>query len=373
MKACAKSMRIDSLILPVAPQAVCGKRFGHGQAIVPAMPPAEAVAWLGELIKGGKEIRGVNLCGPGDALAVPELLLAALDLLKINFPHLLVKITAAGLGAVPLAVALAERQQVAQISLQVEAVAGEISKKIYLWIRPSKKTVPLAQAAEMLIIEQEKAVAALAQAGLKVNIQTTVYPGLNDQHVSAIAEKMARLGASSMTMLPFEPVAGEEELPACDATMLKKAQQDAAAYLDLAEYGSSCFTPPSSSGSLAGMLLPQPTKERPNVAVVSSNGMEVDLHLGQADKILIYGPRNEDSLPSLLTVRDVPEAGTSRWEALFRECLFDCFALVAAKAGENPQKVLAAHDVKILLVEDNIEGLVDVLYGGGKKNKCGKK
>lgn len=37
------------------------------------------------------------------------------------------------------------------------------------------------------------------------------------------------------------------------------------------------------------------------------------------------------------------------------------FALLAAKAGENLQKVLA---------EDSIEGLVDVLYGSGKKQKC---
>jgi nitrogen fixation protein NifB len=122
------------------------------------------------------------------------------------------------------------------------------------------------------------------------------------------------------------------------------------------------------------MLLPKPTKERPNVAVVSSNGIEVDLHLGQADKLLIYGPRTSDGLPSLLTVRNAPEAGTgsSRWETLARECLIDCFALLAAKAGENPQKVLAELGIKILLTEDNIEGLVDVLYGGGKKHQCKK-
>ncbi|MCW5201226.1 hypothetical protein VU07_05490, partial [Desulfobulbus sp. F4] len=73
-------------------------------------------------------------------------------------------------------------------------------------------------------------------------------------------------------------------------------------------------------------------------------------------------------------VRDAPEAGagSSRWETLARECLFDCFALLAAKAGENPQKVLAEQGIKVLLAEDSIEGLVDVLYGGGKKQKCKK-
>lgn len=371
MKACARSMQINSLVLPIAPQAICGKRFGSSQVVVPALLPTEAVAWLGELIKGGKEIRSVNLCGPGDALAVPDLLLVTIDLLRANYPDLAVKVTAAGLGAVPLATALAERQ-IKQISLQIEAVDTELLQRIYSWIRPGKKTVPLAQATETLIREQEQAVVALAQAGLKVNIQTTVYPGINDQHLVAIAEKMAGLGAVSMTLLPFEPLA-EEELPTCDAAMLAKAKQKAAVHLELTEYGTSLLTPPNGS-TFAGTMLPKPSKERPNVAVVSSNGMEVDLHLGQADKVLIYGPRGGDELPALLTVRNAPESGTgaARWETLARECLFDCFVLLAAKAGENPQKVLAEQGIKVLETEDNIEGLVDVLYGGGKKQKCKK-
>ncbi|WP_417914822.1 NifB/NifX family molybdenum-iron cluster-binding protein [Candidatus Electronema sp. JM] len=372
-RACPRSMRIESLLLPIAPQAVCGRRFGGGKAAA-ALPPAEAAAWLDELLKGGKSIGGVTVCGPGDALAAPEILFAALDLIRAKHPEFSLRVTAAGLGAAALAPKLAERN-IAEISLQVEAVAAEIAEKIYTWIRPGKRTLPLAEAAAILISEQEKAVAALAQAGLKVTIQTTVYPGINDEHVTAIAEKMVQLGASSMTLLPFTPVPEEEGAPpACSVAVLDQAKAAAAAHLALAEYDATLLTPPGSGTAFAGTLLPKPTKERPNVAVVSSSGMEVDLHLGQAEKILIYGPRGGDELPSLLTVRDAQEAGagTSRWETLARECLFDCFALLAAKAGENPQKVLAEQGIKVLLAEDSIDGLVDVLYGGGKKQKCKK-
>lgn len=365
-------MQIDSLVLPIAPQAVCGKRFCGGKAAA-AMSPAEAVAWISELIKGGKTIHGVNLCGPGDALAAPNILSAALDLLRQQHPAFSLQLTTAGLGAAALAPALAE-QDLAQINLQVEAVDAAIIEKIYAWIRPGKKTLPLSQAAEMLCDAQAEAVMALSQAGLTVNIQTTVYPGLNDQHAAAIAEKMAGLGAASMTLLPFEPAAEEEGPSACSAALLEQTKEAAAVHLRLIDYGCVCLTPPNSGSSFAGTVLPKPSKERPNVAVVSSSGMEVDLHLGQAVKVLIYGPRSGDELPSLLMVRDAPEAGAgdSRWEALARECLFDCFALVAAKAGENPQKVLAEQGIKVLLAEDSIEGLVDVLYGGGKKQKCKK-
>jgi nitrogen fixation protein NifB len=372
-RACARTMQIDSLIVPIAPQAVCSKRYRGSSTLTAAMPPTEAVAWLGELIKGGKEIRGVNLCGPGDALAAPVLLLATLDLLRQEYPQLVLELTTAGLGAAALAPALAERK-LARINLQVEAVDTEISRKIYAWIRPGKKTMPLAEAAVVLHIEQEKAVAALTQAGLKVNIQTTVYAGINEQHLVAIAKKMVRLGASSMTLLPYQAAAGEDSLPNCDAALLAQVKQAVAVHLQLAEYSASLLTPPSSATAFAGTLLPKPSKERPNVAVVSSSGMEVDLHLGQAEKILIYGPRSSDALPSLLAVRNAPAAGagTSRWETLASECLFDCFALLAAKAGKNPQNVLTEKGIKVLLAEDSIEGLVDILYGGGKKEQCKK-
>ncbi len=370
---CARSMRIDSLILPIAPQAVCGRRFGGGKEAAKAMPPVEALAWIGELLKGGKKIRGVNLCGPGDVLAAPEILFAVLDLLRKHHPDFRVHVTTAGLGAADAAKALAGRQ-VAQVNLHVEAVDAAIIEQIYAWIRPGKRTLPLAEAAKVLISEQEKAVTALTQAELAVNIQTTVYPGINDQHIGIIAEKMAKLGAVSMTLLPFAPVPGEDGPPACASDLLNQAKSAAAQHLRLADYDCTSLTPPGSGTSFDGALLPKPSKERPNVAAVSSSGMAVDLHLGQADKILIYGPRSGDELPSLLAVRNAPEAGAgaARWEALARECLFDCFALLTAKAGENPQKVLAEQGIKVLLAEDSIEGLVDVLYGGGKKQKCKK-
>ena len=119
--------------------------------------------------------------------------------------------------------------------------------------------------------------------------------------------------------------------------------------------------------------MPKPTKERPNVAVVSTNGMDVDMHLGQASQVLIYGPR-EDGLACLLMARQTPDSGggSSRWQTLGKECLHDCFALLATHAGDAPRKEFADLGIQVILTEDNIEGLVDVLYGGGKKKKCKK-
>ncbi|MCW5204139.1 MAG: radical SAM protein [Candidatus Electrothrix communis] len=370
---CEQSMRIKSLILPAAPQANNKKRFGEIDKPDPALLPDEAIAWIGDLVKGGKKIHGVNISGPGDALADQNTLFFLLDLLKEKYPDCPVKLTTIGLNAASLAADLASKG-ITQVNLQVEAASTDIVKKIYAWIRPDKRTVPLPEAIEFLFQEQGKAIVALKDSGISVNIQTTIYPGINDEHIAPLAEKAVSWGASSIALLPFQPVSEEETLEACDADLLENAKKAAAAHLEVID-DKDVYLPPPSGGDFqnATTLLPKPSKERPNVGVVSASGMDVDLHLGQADRVLIYGPR-EDGLACLLESRTAPEAGSgdSRWQALADKCLFDCFALLATNAGQNPQKVLGDMGIKVLLTEENIEGTVDVLYGGGKKKKCKK-
>ncbi len=364
-------MQVDCLILPVAPHANSKIRFTADEKPAEAMLPAEAITWIGEMRKGNKKIHAVDLNGPGDALASPGSTVETLDLLRSTYPEIEIRVATLGLNTPQLAATLAARG-VSQINLLVDAVDPEIVKKIYAWIRPGKKTIPLLMAADILIDGQKKAAALLREAGLKVNVQTTVYPGINDRHVELIAEQMAAAGAESITLVPFKPgTTGEGAPPSCDESMLAAARKDVAGYLEVCEYSEESITPPPGGNfQKSGAMLPKPSKERPNVAVVSSNGMDVDLHLGQADQVLIYGPR-ADGLACLLEARPVPAAGggDSRWQKLAEECLFDCCALLTANAGDNPQKVLAALGVKVLITEENIEGTVDVLYGGGKKKK----
>ena len=366
--------QVDCLTLPVAPRANSRIRFNDDAKPGQAMEPLDAVAWAGELIKGGKIFDTIDISGPGDPLAAPGPTLETLDLLHASWPDIKTTITTLGLDAPEIAPALAERG-VDRVNIQVDAHDPEIVQKIYAWIRPGKKTIPLARVAALLIERQREAVTTLHKAGLKINIQTTVYPGINDQHVEAIASQMADLGADSMTVLPFSPeVADREMMPTDDALVMTAARKAAAKHLPVIEAAPKGRVPPPSGDIQApGVLLPKPSKERPNVAVVSSNGMDIDLHLGQADRILVYGPR-ADGLACLLEARLAPEAGTgtNRWQTLAEECLFDCFALLAANAGDNPQKVLAGLGIKVLITEDNIEGTVDVLYGGGRKKKCKK-
>lgn len=358
------------LILPVAPQAAARLRFCGEDKLPQAVPLRGALTWIADLLAQGNDIAGLDIHGPGDPLATPAMTTEILAMLREQYPQLPLGVTTLGLGLAEHAGMLAE-QGVARVTLLVDAVTPQTIKKMYTWIRPGKRNTPLAEAAEILIEAQAKGIAACKAAGIAVSVQTTVYAGINDQEVEEIARQVSALGAESMSLLPGKGwLNKEEKLPLPSQETMAALAKNVAQHITVvcppeqALRGESI--PSIEEGALA---VPKPTTARPNVAVLSANGMDIDLHLGQAIKALIYGPR-EDGLACLLGARDLPEPGSGddRWLQV-AEILNDCFVLLAANAGQKPRDILGRHGLTVLLLEDNVEGTVDVLYGGGKKGK----
>lgn len=365
------------LSLPVATQANARLRFAPGEKTGAAISPEEALAWATEVLGSTGRPAQVVIAGPGDPLAAISPTLKTIRLFKQKYPAMTVEIVTLGLGGEQYADIL-EEEGVGLVTVQVDAVDAEILAKLFAWIRPGRKTVVLAEAVKILLEEQALAIGALRKAGVKVKARTTLYPGYNDAHLEQIAQRMAQLGVASMTLVPFKAEAAEGGVlpPEPDKAMLAAARSLAGKYLEVHEeqevLAPGCGMGASMDKSHAVGGLPRPTTKRPNVAVVSLGGMEVDLHLGQAYQALIYGPR-EDGLHCLLSRRDLPEAGGGglRWERL-AETLPDCFALLAASAGENPKKILKERGITVLTTEGEIDGTVDLLFGGGKKGPQGR-
>ncbi|MFA6498167.1 MAG: radical SAM protein [Desulfurivibrionaceae bacterium] len=369
------------LSLPVAPHVNARLRFAPDQPLGPVLSPEEALAWAAQVLGSTGPPPQVVIAGPGDPLATVGLTLKTIRLLKQKYPSLTVEIVTLGLGGEQYA-PLLDEEGVGLVTLRVDAVDPEILAKLFAWIRPGKKTVRLAEAIEILLSEQALAVVAFRKAGIKVKIRTTLYPGYNDGHLEQIEQRMAQLGAAAMTLVPFKPGPEEAENEGFpqepDQAMLTAARNRVGKYLEAdldpeASEAESVLLAPIAEGGFVAAALPKPSSKRPNVAVVSVGGMEVDLHLGQAFQALIYGPR-EDGLTCLLGRRDLPEAGGGglRWEKL-ADSLPDCFALLAASAGANPKQILKERGITVLITEGEIDGTVDVLFGGGKnKPTCRK-
>jgi nitrogen fixation protein NifB len=373
---CSSDRRSSGRVhLPIAPRALARVRFSPEKPLPRALSPDQALTWLHYLVDRGEFFHVVNLGGPGDPLATPELTLQTLELLRRQFSDLSLCLTTLGLGAGPVAGALAGFG-LAHVSILMEAMDPKVVERIYAWIRPGTRTLPLPKAARVLVREQAAAVTALVEQGIPVQFKTTVYPGINSAHIPTMARRGAKLGVGQMKLFPFE--ARDDESPRPAEVFGPKQLQDLAGqagqylparFMDPVTCRAALeWDPAESTASKA--VRPGPSPQRPYLAVCSSDGFEVDLHLGQADQYLIYGP--QDGPVVLLETRPAPGpgGGDARWEAA-AGILGDCFAVLAAAAGEAPQRVLSQRGLTVLTQEGNVEGLVDVLFGGkpkGRKN-----
>ena len=155
--------------LPVAPRANNRIRFASTKESMQAMIPAQALAWLDELLTRGDRIDGVNITGPGDPLADIGPTLETLGLVREKYPAMNLGVITLGLGG-KQAVERLVKAGVSHVTLLVDGVDLEVVKRLYAWIRPGIKTVPLFTAAAMLLDEQQKAVTAFL-AGRIVKVQ----------------------------------------------------------------------------------------------------------------------------------------------------------------------------------------------------------
>lgn len=102
--------------------------------------------------------------------------------------------------------------------------------------------------------------------------------------------------------------------------------------------------------------------KRSNVAVASLSGTDIDLHIGQAGRFLIYGP-GEDGTVRLIEARTapVPGGGAVRWKEL-AGVLGDCFALLASGAGPRPVESLEEHGIEVYTAKGNIKRVLDIVF-----------
>ena len=338
------------ITLPIAPNAN-HRKVGDTSVLGQSLLPTEAINWLTALRQGGRQVASIDLCGPGDVLTSWETTKICLDLLKDDPAPL--SLTCLGFSGVACGAELL-RYNVQKITVLVDTLRVETAMQIYQWLRPGKKNVPLRQGVELLLAEQEEILKFIVKSGLELVVRTEVIRGVNDDEMVAIAKAMAGLGVQNLELIGGEAVV-----------------EGLKCYLNVSVVsGSPAMEPPSAPEACNAINFPKPDGTRPYVAVASSDGMDVNLHLGQAEKLLIYGAR-EDGLPCLLETRAVETSGENRWQNL-ANLLPDCFTLLASHAGTAPREQLATAGINVMLVSDQIEGLVDVLFGGGRKGKCRK-
>jgi len=198
------SARWGRVHLPVAPNCniqcnFCNRLYDCANESRPGvtrrlLEPADALAELNRLLKRRSDIAVVGIAGPGDPLCDPGRTLETLRAVHANHPDLLICVSTNGLNLPGHIDELADAG-VTHVTVTVNAIDPHIGQKIYASVTMNHRIYQGLEAAQLLLSRQEEAIVGLKQRGILVKINTVVLPGINTDHISAIAEIAAAWGA----------------------------------------------------------------------------------------------------------------------------------------------------------------------------------
>jgi nitrogen fixation protein NifB len=375
--------------LPVAPRCnlqcnFCNRKFDCMNESRPGvtsavLSPAQAAAYLDATMKRVPNLSVVGIAGPGDPFANPVETIETLTAVRRRFPQMLLCLATNGLGVGPHIGDLAALQ-VSHVTLTVNAVDPEIGARIYAWIRDGRRPLRGIDAVKLLLERQLDAIVRLKAAGIIVKINSIIIPGINDQHIEAVAARMAELKVDIMNSMAFLPVAGAEfeSISPPDGALVAGTRLRAGRHVPQMTHCARCradavglINEPMTRENLAALVqFARPAAPdingRPYIAVASYEGMLVNQHLGEAARVLIF--KQDASTPSgckFVEVRKTPEPGSgpARWAALV-DLLHDCRAILVSTAGPQPKRALEERGLPVIEMEGMIEEGLTAVFAG---------
>jgi nitrogen fixation protein NifB len=372
--------------LPVAPTCnvqcnFCDRRFDCLNESRPGvtsvvLSPARALRYLQESLQHDPRITVVGIAGPGDPFADPEPTLETLRLVRREHPGMLLCVASNGLNVPPHMDELAELK-VSHVTVTVNSVEPAIGERIYAWIRDDRRPFRGRVAANILLERQMQAIRGLKARGVMVKINSILVPGINDHHIAEIARAVSEAGADVFNCIALYPVEGTPfaQIAEPSADAVATARREAEAFLPQMHHCTRCRA--DAAGLLGETLAEERISalanaasgpeidqaQRPYVAVATMEGMLVNLHLGEAASVAIYGPSDEGYQWIESRSAPAPGGGAERWEKL-AATLTDCRAVLVSSAGRQPCKVLSDRGVPVVMMEGLIEEGLDAVYAG---------
>lgn len=403
--------RYGRVHLPVAPRCniqcnYCNRDFDCAHESRPGvcskiMEPEQAPEYVETLRAQFPELAVVGIAGPGDPFANPEETLKTLSLIHGAFPDLLLCVATNGLNLAPYVEELVNLG-VSHVTITINTLNPSVGQRLYAWVRKGKQTLSGYEAAAYLLQEQLSSIPLLKSANILVKVNTVLVPGINEHEVGILAQRLAALGVDIMNILPLYPVKGTPfaRLDPPSPEMVQKARQRAAAYLPQMYHCTRCradavgflgqdlaFSQEKNKGeeervsgkhlspggrqknspaASQGGNIPVPSQPRESscrIAVATYEGLLVNQHLGEANRVQVYRleatgwvQENERSLPPR-------GGGDARWSQV-AEILGDCDELWVSGIGENPRRILERTGLVVRIIEGFINQILEKYQPG---------
>jgi len=172
------------------------------------LTPAEAIVKVREVMASpvmGPIIKVVGIAGPGDPLANEETF-ETFELVKREFPHLMLCMSTNGL-LLPESIDRLHGLGLHSLTVTINAVDPEVGARIYRHITYHGTRYTGVEAAQRLIANQFDGLKRAGELGLTIKVNTVLVPGINDHQLPLIAERVKRLGAFVMNIMPLIPQA----------------------------------------------------------------------------------------------------------------------------------------------------------------------
>ncbi len=393
--------------LPVAPACniqcnFCNRKFDCVNESRPGvtssiLSPDQAMAYLADVVEAKPNTAVVGIAGPGDPFANGDKTMDTLTKVRAAYPEMLLCVATNGLNIHPYLDELAA-VNTTHVSITINAVDPEIGAKIYAWVRNGKRSVGPAQGAELILERQLAAVKGLKERNIMVKVNSILLPGINDEHMIKVAEKMGEMGVDIFNCMPYFPTKGSNfenmEEPGKELvrkirtaaqvfvpqmTHCKRCRADAVGLLDdpmsqklmdrLTYHATApipfpntpkyCHEEPSADACASNAPAP-----RPYVALATREGALINQPLGEATELHIYDLSGET--PSLVETRALPESGdgNARWQNLART-IKDCHTILVSGAGDTPKKFLGTMGFTLL----EVNGMIDLVLMALKKGE----
>lgn len=336
------------------------------------LSPQQAEKYLDHILGQVPNVAVVGIAGPGDPFANVKETMETLERIHSHYPDKLLCLSSNGLYLPDYIPRLAELN-VSHVTITVNAVDPQIGAEIYEWFYYNQKTHFGIEGANILLERQTEAIKLLKQYGIIVKINTVVIPRVNEHHVEDIARYVSALGADIQNCIPLIPVEGTPfaTLEEPSASVMRTVRAKASVYIKQMSHCARC------RADAVGLLGEQNSEQvfnalkyakirptfidKPYIAVASSDGKVVDLHLGEASKLLIYGKRN--GKVELLEERHIDKDSSNRWEEL-ANAIPDCDALLSKGMGRAPYEYLSSKGIYVEAIDSSVRNAVEILFAG---------
>jgi len=204
--------------LAVAPQcnikcAYCTRKHDCANESRPGvtsrlLTPQEAIVRVREVMSSpvvGPIIKVIGIAGPGDPLA-NEQTFDTFELVKKEFPHLMLCMSTNGL-LLPESIDRLYEVGLHSLTVTINAVDPGVGARIYRHVMYHGTCYRGEEGARLLIANQFEGVKRAAELGMTIKINSVLVPGINDDQLAKVAERVKQLGAFVMNIMPLIPQA----------------------------------------------------------------------------------------------------------------------------------------------------------------------